>query len=243
MRIVIVYHTRGALSKSLVFLAFRWYSLINGGEGRVKRRVLLIAPGGFSLEDLGEEGYGAITIEVKPIKGVPSVVEDAYGLAQMLSKILGVLQNISKIYDAIVISCFEDLGVDLPKRLGIPVIGLGDVSVISGALHGRRFSILVPNRYLASLLYRRILEKGLAPSLASIRVVSPSDQDIFSALLLESQKAIEEDGAQAIVLGYPAWRKFSDALRGRMSVPVIEPLSTALNLLEAILARKGKENA
>jgi len=208
----------------------------------LRRRVLLIVPGGFSLDDM-EETYGAINIEVKPIMGVPSLAEDAYGLAQIASKILNVLKGMSKIYDAIVISCFEDLGLDLPKRLGVPVIGLGEASIISGALHGRRFSVLVPNQYIASLLYRRILERGLAPALASIRVVKPSNRDLFSALLLESKRAVEEDGAQAIVLGHPAWRRYSEELRESMGIPIIEPLSTALSLLEAILRRKGEENA
>jgi len=209
---------------------------LGGGEAGVKRRVLLIAPAGLNLEDVAEE-CSAISLEIKSISEVPSVIEDAYSLAQVRARILSAIKALSKLYDAIVISCFE---VDLPKKVDVPVIGLGEASIISGSLHGKKFSILAPNHYLATLLHRRVLEKGLAPSLASVRVVRSVNCDIFSALLLESRKAIEEDGAQAIVLGYPAWRRFSEALGERLGVPIIEPLSTALHLLETILRRKGE---
>ncbi len=205
----------------------------------MKRRVLLIAPAGLNLEGVAEE-CSAISLEIKPISGVPSVIEDAYSLAQVGATILNAIKALSKLYDAIVVSSFE---VDLPKKVDVPVIGLGEASIISGSLHGRKFSILVPNHYLATLLHRRVLERGLAPSLASVRVVRPVGCDLFSALLLESRKAVEEDGAQAVVLGYPAWRRFSEALGNRLGVPIIEPLSTALRLLETILRRKGEEYA
>ncbi|MCS7233427.1 MAG: aspartate/glutamate racemase family protein [Synergistetes bacterium] len=207
-----------------------------------RRRVLLITPGEVNLDDI-LKSYDTISIEVKPLSEVPSVVEDTYGLAQVVSNILGVLKSISKLYDAIVISCFEDLGLDLPKKVGVPVISLSDVSLISGSLHGRRFSILAPNHYIASLIYRRILEKGLAPSLASIRVVRSASSDVFPFLLAEARKAIEEDCAEAIVLGYPAWRKFSEVLSKKISVPIIEPLSKALSLIEVILRKKEVEDA
>lgn len=230
------------MAKDLVFFLLRWYPLINGGGILLKRRVLLIAPEGVILDDV-VKGYDTISIEVKSISEVPSIVEDAYSFAQVASNIISVLKGISQLYDAIIISCFEDLGLDLPKKLGIPVIGLSDVSLISGSLYGRRFSILAPNRYIASLIHRRILEKGLAPSLASIRVVRPIGGDIFSVLLVESRKAIEEDNAQAIVLGYPAWSRYSNLLSERINAPVIDPLSTALGLVEIILRRKGVEDA
>lgn len=223
----------------LVFFTGRWYSLLGGGEAGVKRRVLLIAPAGLNLEGVGEE-CSAISIEIKSISEVPSVVEDAYSLAQVGARILNAVKALSKLYDAIVVSCFE---IDPPRKLGVPVIGLGDASIISGSLHGRKFTILAPNQYLAELLHRRVLEKGLAPSLASVRVVKPVGCDLFSALLIESRKAIEEDGARAIVLGYPAWRKFSEALGEKLGVPIIEPLSTAIRLLETILRGKGREYA
>jgi len=164
-------------------------------------------------------------------------------LALTLSSIISVLKSLSRIYDAIVISCFEDLGIDLPKKLGVPVISLGEASIISGSLSGRKFSILAPNHYVASLIYRRILEKGLAPSLASIRVVRPLEGDIYTLLVAEAQRAVKEDEAQAIVLGHPSWRKFSALLNEKVKVPVIDPLSTALGLLETFLRRKEVKDA
>lgn len=208
----------------------------------MKKRVLLIAPGGLSVDEI-RGSYGTISIEIKPLSGVPSIIEDAYGLALALSSIINALKDISKIYDAIIISCFEDLGVDLPKKFGIPVIGLSDASIISGSLHGRRFSVLAPNHYVASLIYRRILEKGLAPSLASIRVVRPLEGNVTDSLIAEAQRAIEEDDAQAIVLGHPAWGKFSEVLSQRIRVPIIDPLSAALGLLETLLKRKEVKDA
>lgn len=150
--------------------------------------------------------------------------------------------------DGVIIYCFGDPGLRAAKEtLSIPVTGLGEASMHIASLLGTRFSIIsagpvshFPNQR------RRLLDKlrvyGFDHKCASIRSLKIPVLDLGTGkeeesrrLLEEARKAVEEDGADTIVLGcgsiFGAEKKISDEL----SVPVIVPGVAALGICEAMI--------
>jgi allantoin racemase len=150
-------------------------------------------------------------------------------------------------YDAVVMDSTSDSGVvALRSRLTIPVIGPGLVSYTVATMLGSRFSIVsylhVHNRgYL-----KTVEDYHLQERLASIRSagINPDYQALFGddgeeakyARLAEAaSKAIEEDGAEVIVLGSTTMGQAADYMSRQLPAPVINPSPLAIKLAESLV--------
>lgn len=96
------------------------------------------------------------------------------------------------------------------------------------------------------MLYKRTLDdQGLWHRLASIRTldVGPDPQkllagkekEVFPKIEAECRAAIDEDGADVIVIGSTTMHRAYDYLRERLPVPVINPGLNAHKLCEMML--------
>jgi allantoin racemase len=111
--------------------------------------------------------------------------------------------------DAVLLACFGDPGLDALREVSpVPVISLIDASCAEASSGGRKFSIVTGGERWGTMLQEMLLLRRLNAQLASIRTVAPSGGAIASdptsayALLAETcQKCVDEDGAEAIILG------------------------------------------
>lgn len=149
-------------------------------------------------------------------------------------------------YDAVCIDTVSDSGLyALRSRLTIPVIGPGQVAFHVACMLGHKFSIITMwDEWFH--LYRKVLtEYGLWHRLASMRsiktrpdlseLLSGKEEVIFAKLEQESLRAIEEDGADVIVLGSTTMHQSHGFLKQRLPVPVINPGLIAYKLCEVFL--------
>lgn len=61
---------------------------------------------------------------------------------------------------------------------------------------------------------------------------------IFEKILREALIAVQEDGAHVIVFGCTGMRRYAEKLAGELygyGVPVVEPITTAVNLAEILV--------
>jgi allantoin racemase len=61
---------------------------------------------------------------------------------------------------------------------------------------------------------------------------------VFDAFVAEATRAIEEDHAEAIILGCAGLEPLVGALADRLRVPVIEGVAAAVKMVEALLAMR-----
>ena len=144
---------------------------------------------------------------------------------------------------AFVIACFSDPGLaELRAASKRPVFGIAESAYRKAAEAPGRFGILsIVEASVAR--HRRYLERvGLLDALAGDRPVEMAvealadDAGASLARLIEVGKAIvEEDGAEALVLGCTSMAPFKDDLSSALGVPVIEPSQAAV--AEAIAAQ------
>jgi allantoin racemase len=177
-----------------------------------------------------------------PQKGTESVDTHSYDLALNIPYILERVKEAEEGgYDAVVIDCMADPGLDAARELvNIPVVGANESSCHLAAQIAPKFSIIniIPN-----VEYRlRILatQYGFLQHLASIVNVSipvlelTRDPEKSIAKITEAaEKAVREDGASAIVFGCTGMASLVEEVKSQLkakglNIPVIEPLRAAI---------------
>ncbi|MBE2278501.1 MAG: hydrogenase expression protein HupH [Rhodobacteraceae bacterium] len=149
-------------------------------------------------------------------------------------------------FDAVCIDTMSDSGMAaLRAMLPIPVVGPGRVSMLTAAMLGQRFTILMMWDRWRHLYTKTLAETGLGHRCASMRdigmtpdnrqLLAGKEDAVFPRLLAAARAAVEEDGAEVILLGSTTMHQAHDYLAERLPVPVIDPgplcYRTALTLL------------
>lgn len=137
-------------------------------------------------------------------------------------------------YAAVVVDTVSDSGVRaLRSRLSIPVVGPGEAAFHMAMSLGKKFTILTMWPEWFPLYEKTIGEYGLHDRLASLRsidtrpdvteLLAGKEEVIFEALAAEARRAIDEDGANVIVLGSTTMHQSAAYLASVLPVPVINP--------------------
>src|SRR5262245_13625618 len=130
-----------------------------------------------------------------------------------------------------VIGCFYDGGLrELREALRMPVVGMAEASVLLAASLGHRFSIVVGRRKWIPKMSDNLLPYGLERKLASFRSVDMGIPDVladpelfFDRVLEEARRAVDEDGAEVVVLSEIATPAFWERARRELPVPLVDP--------------------
>jgi allantoin racemase len=149
-------------------------------------------------------------------------------------------------FDAVCIDTVSDSGLfALRSRLSIPVLGPGQVSFHTAMTLGKKFSIITMWDEWFPLYEKTITEYGLSHRVASIRSIKtrPDLEDllegkedvIFEKLKTEAMRAIDEDGADVIVLGSTTMHQSAEYLAENLPVPVINPGLICYKMCEVLL--------
>ncbi len=147
-------------------------------------------------------------------------------------------------FDAVVVAAFGDPGLAaLREALPIPVTGLTEAALASAHLLGHRFSIIAISQRIQAW-YREVVDAyGFGPRLASIRALDrPLDsigavQDEHAqALKALAERAVDEDGADVIVLAGAPLAGLARSLKGQLPVPVVDGVSSAVRHAETLVA-------
>ncbi|MGH9322643.1 MAG: aspartate/glutamate racemase family protein [Vicinamibacteria bacterium] len=150
--------------------------------------------------------------------------------------------------DAVVIDCMGDPGLEPAREVvEIPVLGAAQSSMHLAAMLAHNFSVVTVLDRLGPLFENTAKVYGLESKLCSVRSVNipvldlEEDQErLVDALADESVKAVEEDGAHAIVFGCTGMKgcaaglKAALEVRGYAGIPVIDPVVAAFKLAEAV---------
>ena len=199
-------------------------------------------------EQVPREILGPDTVvECVPVRNSATLVTDYY--ESMLFDVYiaeAGLRAEEEGYDAVVMDTVSDSGLyALRSRLSIPVIGPGLVSYAVAIMLGKRFSIVTMWDKWRHLYEKNLDMYHLWEKCASIRAVNiPPDvealfagkeEEMFEKLTAEGRKAIEEDGADVILLGSTTMHQAGDYMSAHLPVPVINPGPVAIKIAETIV--------
>jgi Asp/Glu/hydantoin racemase len=147
-------------------------------------------------------------------------------------------------FDAVVVAAFGDPGLPgLREALPVPVTGLTEAALASACLLGQRFSIVAISQRIRAWYRETVQSYGLDGRLASIRGLDQALPDIGSVqddqgerLLALARRCVEEDGADVIVLAGAPLAGLARSVRGKLPVPVVDGVSSAVRHAESLVA-------
>lgn len=149
-------------------------------------------------------------------------------------------------FSAVCINSMSDSGLAaLRSRLSIPVTGPGRSAFYLAADLAKRFSVVSMWPQWRWIYDKLAMETGLASRLASVRdigtrpdtheLLTGKEEIVFDALLHQCRKCIDEDGADAIVLGSTTMHQSHRFLSENLEVPVLNPGLVAFKQCEMLL--------
>jgi Asp/Glu/hydantoin racemase len=147
-------------------------------------------------------------------------------------------------FDAVVVAAFGDPGVAaLREVLPVPVTGLTESALASAHLLGHRISIIAISHRIRAWYRETVASYGFESRLASIRGLDEALADIGSVqgdqgerLVQLARSAVEQDGADVIILAGAPLAGLARTLRGRLPVPVVDGVSSAVRHAESMVA-------
>jgi len=143
--------------------------------------------------------------------------------------------------DAIVLACGDDPNLDAAKEATErPVVGIGEASMKLATLLAHRFSVVTTGPEAIPHHERMAREYGVEPFLASVRAPREDAGDWHDGHLYRepSRAAVEEDGAEAIVLSCAGLAPAARRLQEELGVPVLDGVVSAL-IVASGLVRAG----
>ena len=183
-------------------------------------------------------------LEVVNPAGAPPAIESALDETRAIPPMLDLVRAAEdRGFDAVVIACFTDPGLEAAREgVSIPVIGIQDTAMHLAAQIGHRFSVLTTLRHRVPVRQRAALLAGLERRLASCPVLNlavletVADRERVAELLIRTgRRAIEEDGAEVLILGCAGLGDLAPRVQRELGVPVVDPNAAALKLAETLV--------
>lgn len=145
--------------------------------------------------------------------------------------------------DGILIACFGDPGIDAVRELSsVPVLGIAEAAMRTAAMIGSRFSVVTTLARTLPTAQRILHRVGLEQHCARLRAcevpvhaLEHTDETCRMTLLEECQRAADNDGIDALVLGCAGMTDLTDWLSTTLGIPVIDGVSAGVHLLESLM--------
>ena len=179
-------------------------------------------------------------VAVNPLEG-PASIQGYHDAALCVPPLLDEIARHEGV-DGIVIACFDDTGLDAARcAVEVPVIGIGEAAFHAASLLSCKFSVVTTLRRSVPGIEANLVKYGLATRCARVRAsevpvleLEKDDPATLARIESEIRLALEEDGAEAIVLGCSGMANLAKRLSEKFGVPVLEGVTCATALIEAL---------
>ena len=188
-------------------------------------------------------------IPITADKGFPYISNKAE--AQIAGvRVLEIIAKHEKDFDAIIIAAFGDPGLIAAREtFQIPIVGLGEASMLSACLFGKKFSIISFTQNMKSWYQESVellgLEKRYSGFRATEGVVLSIDeiQSLHKKQLVKSAKdSIEIDGADVVIFAGAPLSGFKKQVENEINIPIIDCAEAAIKQAELACVMKKNIN-
>lgn len=155
---------------------------------------------------------------------------------------------------ATVIACFDDPGLDAAREVATgPVIGICQAGIQAAMVISKRFSIITTLSRSVPAIEDLVQRYGAGHHCRRVRCINlpvlsleSESQHAFSLLVAEIERARDDDGAEAVVLGCAGMANLTEELSRATGVVVIDGVTVAVKFAEALVGsglKTSKANA
>ena len=182
-----------------------------------------------------ESEFGPASIE--------GMYDDAFAVPGLLARIA---EGEADGVDAHVIACFDDTGLEAARALAnAPVVGIGEAAYHMASLIAHRFAVVTTLARSIPVIENNLLRYGLERRCARVRAadvpvleLENPQSNARARIATEIKRALQEDNAEAIVLGCAGMADLAAALADEFGVPVVDGVAAAVTLAEGLVAQK-----
>lgn len=177
---------------------------------------------------------------VNPQDGPPSIE----GYFDEVFSVPGLIGELRRRPDAgaYIIACFDDTGLEAARcAVSAPVIGIGEAAFHAASFVAGKFSVVTTLARSIPAIEHNLAKYGLASRCARVRASEIPVLDLevpgsnaSEKISAEIERALSEDGAEAIVLGCAGMADLAGRLSNRHGVPVLDGVACAVKFAEAL---------
>jgi len=185
---------------------------------------------------------GTLVDAVQPTMGPASIeshYEEALAVPGLLEQVaLGEAEGV----DGYVVACFGDPGVDAARELARgPVIGIAQAAMHAASLVGRRFAVVTTLGRTTARAGELVDRYGFRDACVAVRacevpVLALEDAGARTRLVDECRRAVQQDGADAVVLGCAGMAELCAAVSAEIGVPVVDGVAAGAVLAQSLVA-------
>ncbi len=172
---------------------------------------------------------------------IEGAYDDAFAVPGLLERIK---EGEAAGADAHVIACFDDTGLDAARTVArAPVVGIGEAGFHAATMLAHRFAVVTTLSRSIAVLENNLLRYGLdrrcgrvrATDVPVLELENPAS-NARAKVAAEIARALEEDHAEAIVLGCAGMADLAASLSAEFGVPVIDGVAAAVVMAEGLAA-------
>ena len=196
----------------------------------------------------GAASPGTELVGMTARRGVPYIATRAE--AQIGGAItLEMLAEAGASSDAAIIAAFGDPGLFGARELfAFPVVGLAEAAMLTACMLGQKFAIVTFATALAPWYAECVAMHRLDARCAGIRTLDGSFRSISDVqgekeelLVALANRAVEEDGADVVILSGAPLAGLAAKVSDRIPVPVIDPIAAAVRQAETLAVLKPRK--
>lgn len=211
-------------------------------------RILVVNPVGHSRWDEQDRRLYTLfaspgtEIEVVSLPRGPASIENPKSYADVVPLVVDRVLELHSSYDAVIVNCFLDPGVDLLKiMLRKPVVGPCESSLAIASILSRRIAIVSVGGEALWMIEDRVNQLGYRGYIVSITGIELSVQQLDEdpertrRMVVEAARRGIDCGAEAIVLGCTGLGGMASAVERAIGKPVVDPVGAAVRIAEAMV--------
>lgn len=186
---------------------------------------------------------GTLVVGRQPSFGPLSIeghFDEAFGAAGVAEQVHGAA---GEGFDAVVIACFGDPGLDAARELtDAPVLGIAEAAFHAASFVASGFSVVTTMTRTCGIAERLVLRYGYERSCRGVHgtdipvlALEHCGEDVVTQIEAAARHALAHDRSEAIVLGCGGMAALCRTLQGRLGVPVIDGVTAAVKFAEALV--------
>jgi len=170
---------------------------------------------------------------------ISSRAEAQIGGAHLLEILAGRAQEA----DAAIVAAFGDPGLHAARELfDLPVVGMSEAAMLTACMLGARFGIVTFSASLGPWYRDCVAMHGLEGRCSGIRTlegpfraIAEVQEEKEALLVALAARAVEEDGAEVVILAGAPLAGLASRVAGRVPVPLVDPVAAAVKQAEALV--------
>ena len=183
-------------------------------------------------------------VTVVRTEGAPATIQSESDVAESTLRMLDIVRRANlEGYDAVVIACFSDPGLSAAREESdVLVLGIQETTLHMAAMLGHKFTILTPLSARIASKEQDVRRFKAEAALASVRAlgmtVAETEADPVrtkAQILRVARDAMEEDGAEVIVLGCAGMVGYAEDVEKELGLVVLDPTTVAFKVGEALV--------